>query len=168
MVSKYTRFTREDSILIFKCIQENKNLIDAFKEAGKILDRPVSSIKSHYCYSKFFEEIKNKRKEDRKAHKDKVLEILSKEIKQSPENLQQAFRNTSQKTGLTTGTIHNAYYSDKSYASKNKIGVCFSLISENKITHNGKNSSTELTKKTKAKNKSLISFFKNLFNNKNK
>lgn len=63
------------------------------------------------------------------------LEILSKEVRNSPDNLQKAFRKISQALGVTPGTVSTIWYT-----KGRKLSNDFAVGSDRKVVLNRKNS----------------------------
>jgi len=63
------------------------------------------------------------------------LEILSKEVKKSPDNLQNAFRKMSKALGVTPGTVSTIWYT-----KARKLSNDFAIASDKTVHVNRKNS----------------------------
>lgn len=160
---KHIRFTAKDDDVIKNIIEQHDSLKEAFEDAAIALNRTTSSIMNRYYTSDAFKaSISIRRKKDIKR-KNNVSKILVEELRNSPDNLQEAFRRTAARTNMSRYTIVNDYYRKGSYLQKSKIGVCFTLISGKKVIYNGKNSEKNQPKVEHTKSNRLINFFKTLF-----
>lgn len=162
---KYTRFTAKDDDVIKNIIEQHDKLTEAFEDAAIALDRSPSSIRNRYYTAKAFKAKVDARRKEETKRRYSVTKTLVKEIQNNPNNLQEAFRRTAAKTNLSPTTLENNYYSENSYCNRSNIGVCFTLISGDKVIHNGKNTETNQPKVWKDKSNSLLNFFRNIFHN---
>lgn len=65
--------------------------------------------------------------------------ILKNAVKSNPDNLNEAFRQAADVTGLDARTIKNYWYSKDRSLSRDVLGTCFLLASEGKTLANRKN-----------------------------
>ena len=163
-MSNYKRFTKEEDDAIVACIKANNILDKAFDESATQLGRTKKSIMGHYYSSKVFESYRKDRSKLEKSRKDRIKRTFVKEIKKSPDNIQNAIRRTACKTGISPNSLSSGYYSkDSSYLNRGNIGVCFTLISGRKVIHNGKNTEQHQPNVKTSKTLKLFEFFKRLF-----
>ena len=164
-MKSYKRFTKEEDELLKKCINQSKTIKEGCKKAAKALNKSESSIKNHYYYSKNFAALRTSKIKQIENRRKKVQRILQSEIRKTPENLQRAFKKTAEKTSKTANTITHAYYSNNSYLSRHKIGVCYVLSSGKKVFINNKNNVKKKFKIRSGIFNKIRNFFNQLFNN---
>lgn len=163
-MNNYKRFTKEEDDVIVACIKANNILDKAFDELATQLGRTKASITNHYYSSKVFESYRKDRSKLEKSRKDRIKRAFVKEIKKSPNNIQNAIRRTACKTGISPNSLSSGYYSkNSSYLNRSNIGICFTLISGKKVIHNGKNTEQHQPNVKASKTLKLFEFFKRLF-----
>ena len=127
---KYKKWTNEEELVIISMRAEGKSI----REIATALKRTHSS--TQHFVKKLIDECKvAKRANVSKVNTSELLEFIAK----NPGNIQKAFRQYSEKTGLSVGTIHNAYYGKhKNKKSIKETSTVLTVVS--KYGHTLKNS----------------------------
>lgn len=161
----YKRFTPEENKIIKDFVRKSKTIKEGLMQAAKALHRGEAAVINHYYYSKEFKSLRISTVQSRKKDKEKVQCILASELRKSPDNLREAFRKVAEKTNKSIKTIEQGYYSNDSYLSRHKIGICYVLSSGKKVFINNKNEVKKEFKDRSGIFDKIRNFFNQLFNN---
>ena len=129
---KYKKWTNDEELVIISMRAEGKSI----KEIANALNRTYPS--TQHFVKKLIDECKiAKRANTSKVNASELLEFIAR----NPGNIQRAFRQYSEKTGLSIGTIHSVYYGKyKNKKSIKESSTVFTVISKYGHTlRNGKN-----------------------------
>lgn len=160
----YKRFTTEEDKIIKDFIRKSKTIKEGLAQAAKTLNREEVAVINHYYYSKEFKSIRISTVQSRKKDKEKIQHILASEIRKNPDNLREAFRKVAERTNKSIKTIEQGYYSNNSYLSRHKIGICYVLSSGKKVFLNNKNSVKKEFEDKDGIFGKIRNFFNQLFN----
>lgn len=117
---KLTRrnYTEEEDSIILSYITNPKNL--NLQGLLNQLERSYSSIESRIQKLKNkYPELKIRKFTSAKISSEDLKQILAEEVTNSKDNLQQAFRNVADRTGLTKFTIQTYWYGNSVHTSQN-------------------------------------------------
>lgn len=75
----------------------------------------------------------------RKGMNAETIALIKQCVQENPNNLQEAFRTASVRTGLAAATISKGWYDKKSRKSRDRVGTCFCLVGTTGAGVNRKN-----------------------------
>lgn len=117
---KWTRrpYTEEEDNIILNYVTNPKNL--NLQRLFSQLERSYNSVEKRIqLLKKKHPELKIRKFTNTKINPEDLKQILTEEVTKSKHNLQQAFRNVADKTGLTTLTIQSYWYGYNKCTSQN-------------------------------------------------
>jgi len=164
------RYTKEEDAIVLKYINDTNNT--TWNKLSEMLSRSKYSLTSRAKYLRKTHPELNIRSINKQAPKN-LKKIMIEEISKSPQNLAQAFRNVSERTGLTCNTICTYWYkkSLNSNGTENKLWrgnmpPAFARSGASGTSINEKNSNILQVSKGKGIFKMFLAWIKGIKNNK--